>query len=258
MIINVENKSESELLIEYNGTTHRIAGSKIEQIEIDSLDIELTAHMVLIDELDLELDNKKLKNKLIQKATNKIINFTKKLMAQCKITYAISLNQDDALLTFEFDGFGKDNSFIQDLLDMPFEIVNFARLECDNAEIKVTDCEVINKKEYLKTYRRIYFWINWNIFEFLTNLVLYLPSYLKQKRIMSKRYLLKAFGKLYSLPRDEREKLLGFSTDDEKNEDEDDKKGKSGCLGTFVKIGVFVLIMLAILIALIVWIAKSR
>ncbi len=210
MIVNIRNKSESALVIEYNGKPFRYAGNQCGQLEVDSSEFELSAYMDLIDTVDLELKEKSVKNKIFQKLFDKPFSLSEKFMVQCKNTYKIKLNSpyvSSFCLDFEFAVISKENTFVEQLFEMPIDVTSFARLECDFAEICVTNSEAINKKEFLKIYKLMYLWINWNM-GLLSVILSYIPAYLKQKRMVSGKCLSGTFKKLYSVSREERNNLL--------------------------------------------------
>lgn len=215
MIINIENNAESTLVIECNNNEYKINTNDILQIDFESAEFEISAYYELIETVDLELDTKKIKFRFIQKAVDKLIKLGKQLMIQTKVRYKVKLNSVSTL-KFEFGAFGKDTNLIQEMFDMPAELVSFARLECNNADIKVLNCEAINKKDFLKIYRRTYLWINWNA-GIIFSLILYLPSYIKQKILISKRHLKKKIAYFYLVTPEEREKLIDIETDDDDN-----------------------------------------
>jgi hypothetical protein len=259
MIIEIENTAESLLTIVYKNKTYDIAGNSINQIDVDNLEFNLSAYLTLPKEFDLEQEKNGIKEKLIQKSFDKLYSLSKKMIVQCKTTYAIRLNSNNTRLVFSYDVFGKEQSFTEDFFDMPLDLSSFARLECDNAEISIIDCDALNKKQFLKTYKIMYWWVNWNLG--LLAFLLYLPPYFKQKKMVSKKHLTKVINGFYSVSREERDKLLGI----EKNKDNhstqetaetmptDKTNSNKGCLGTFVKIGIFVLVLIGILIFGIVW-----
>lgn len=251
MIVNVENSADSVLVIEYNNIEYKIGSNQIYQIDVDSAEFQLSAYYELIETVDLELNTKRIKYRFIQKAVDKLIKFGKQLIIQTKAKYNIKL-KDNSTIKFEFGAFGKDTNFVQELFDMPAELIGFARLECDNADINVLECEAINKKDFLKIYRRTYLWINWNA-GIIFSLILYLPSYIKQKVIISNRHLKKKISKLYSVTPEEREKLIDIETDDDEM-DENTPKENGGCLKTFIILGLISLagfVLVAIILILI-------
>ena len=187
MLVDIINKNESTLMVEYNKDVFKFEGNQSGQIEVSSAEFDLSVYSDLIDTVDLELEENTLKNKLFQKGFDKMISLGKKLMVQCKNTYHIKLNNSNAKLIFELDAFGKDNSFVQDFFDMPMDLTSFTRLECEYADIEVVASEATNKKEFLKIYRRLYFWINWNLG--VESILFYLPSYIKQKKMISQKHL---------------------------------------------------------------------
>lgn len=245
MLIDIENKAESTLVIEYNDRVYKIATNQTEQMDFDSLEFEISAYYELIETVDLELDKKRLKYRFIQKAVDKLIKFGKQLMIQTKVKYKVRLN-NVSTLKFEFGAFGKDTNLIQELLDMPAELVSFARLECDGADICVADCEAINKKEFLRIYRRTYLWVNWNV-GIIFALICYLPSYTKQKIITSKRHLKKKIKNLYSVSPEERENLIDIETDDDDETDENKPQKKGGWLKPLIFFGFITVIVILIL-----------
>jgi hypothetical protein len=261
MQIEIENTAESLLKIEYNGREYSIAGNSISQIDVDSLEFNLSAYLTLPKEFDLEQDKNGIKEKLIQKSFDKLYSLSKKMIVQCRTTYAIKLNSDSAKLVFSYDFFGKEQSFTEDFFDMPLELSSFARLECDYAEILVIDCEALNKKQFMKTYKIMYWWVNWNLG--LIALLLYLPPYIKQKKMVSKNHLTKVISSLYSVSREERDKLLGIEENHKNSKSSqetvetmqtDKTNSKKGCLKTFIGLGIFVLISIVILVFIIAWI----
>lgn len=257
MLVDIINKNESTLMIEYNNDVFKFEDNQSGQIEVSSAEFDLSVYSELIDTVDLELEEKKIKNRLFQKGVDKMISLGKKLMVQCKNTYHIKLNNSNAKLVFELDAFGKDNSFAQDFFDMPIDLTSFTRLECEYADIEVVASEATNKKEFLKIYRRLYFWINWNLG--VESILFYLPSYIKQKKMISQKHLTKIFKKFYSVSKEERDNLISINTNDgiETNNNENNEFTKKGCLKTFFGIGFLILVMLAILIAIIVFLFKT-
>lgn len=212
MLINVINSNESILVLEINNRIYKINSNETCQIEIDSLDFNVSAHLELIDSIDLELDKKKIKSKIIQKLFDKLVKFGKQVMAQIKVTYNVKMSNPKSPLEFIFTFYEKDTNILQDLLEIPEEAINFARLECESANISVVDCEVINKKKYLQLYRRLYWWINWSN-GLIFGILFYLPIYTKQKIIISKHHLKKRISGLYRLSKAERDKLNEVNDD---------------------------------------------
>lgn len=257
MLVDVINKNESTLIIEYNNAVFKFESNQSGQIEVSSAEFDLSVYSDLIDTVDLELEEKNIKNKLFQKGVDKMISLGKKLMVQCKNTYHIKLNNSNTKLLFELDAFGKDNSFAQDFFDMPIDLTSFTRLECECADIEVVASEAINKKDFLKIYRKLYFWVNWNLG--MESILFYLPSYIKQKKMISQKHLTKIFKKFYSVSKEERDNLISIDTNDTIKANNEEKSGftKKGCLKTFFGIGFLILVMFAILIAIIVFLYKA-
>lgn len=257
MLVDIVNKNESILVIEYNNKVFKFEGNQTSNLEIESADFYLSAYTDIIDTVDLELEEKSLKNKLFQKGFDKMIALGKKLMVQCKNTYHICLNNPKAELVFELDAFGKDNSFAQDFFDMPVDLTSFTRLECEYADIEVIASEAINKKDFLKIYRRMYFLVNWNLG--ISAILFYLPSYIKQKKMVSHKQLTKTFKKFYFVTREERDKLISIDADDitNTNKKQEPIVTKKGCLKTFLGIGFIVLLLWGILAAIIVFLIKA-
>ena len=206
MLVEIQNNSESTLVINYENRIYRFEGNQKGALEVASLDFELSAHMELIEFLDLELQEKTVKNKLFQRIFDKFFSFAKKFMVNCKNTYRVKLNEPTACLEFCFATFGKDSGFAEEYLDMPLEVSGFARLECNNAQIEIVDSEAINKKDFLRVYRRTYLFVNWEMG--LLCLFAYLPSCIKQKKMVSGVHLRKVFKNFYSCSREQRDEMI--------------------------------------------------
>lgn len=195
-----------------------------------------------IADMDEEIKDYGLKDKIIAKLTKLFAKKLNDMMLNIEVGYRVDFNASENAVVDLYDGvYSVCDGKFADFLDMVPVMYSFSRVETDNGKISVNNISLINKKKYLKFFRNLLLFANSGLI--IVDWFLFIPSYLIVRYFASDFYVRNLLKRLYSKNFDLRQKILD---EKERSIDKDEKGGS--CLSTLIKVVVFLLILAGLVI----------
>lgn len=227
----LEPKSEIELLCFDNKIT----------FEVEFLQQDFS------DELKPKDGNQSLKDRILYKFANKLVEKLPKLGLYTKVTYELNDAYQDAVIDLSEGAYSSCNGNISEFFDMMPVACCFAQAETNCGKLSVSDVKLLNRKEYLKIQRNMILFIDWGII--LPDIFLFVPKYVTVRYFSSENYISETIKSLYKLTPCER--LLRLNENEASLERQ---SKKTGCLSGVIKVVLF----LAVLIGIVFWISSGE
>ncbi len=211
---------------------------------------ETAALHELIDAVN-EIDDKDksagLKDRILTKLTKKAFGKLPDTVLNTAVQYEVSGADACNTVIDLYDGaWAVCDGKVADFLDVVPVCSVFARAEASNGNIKVSDTQSLNRKQYLKLVRNVLLFQTAGLTSL--NLLFFIPEYLIVKFFASAFYMKRMLTSLYAKSPAERENILN-----QKAQRMDSEAEKKGCLPAILK----GLIVLSVFILLAVWAMTS-
>lgn len=197
----------------------------------------------VINDIDDNDKNDSFKDRILTKLVKKAAKKATEIVLDTTVTYEITFTDCENAVVHLLEGdYSVCDGKIADAFDMVPVGYIFARAEVDNGEIKVVDVVANNRKKFRKLMRNLLLFMNWTFL--IPDLFMFIPEYLTVKFYSSNFYIKRMLCKLYAESPSERERILLLKEQSFEKEDEENKKNKKGgCLTSILKLAVLFLIL---------------
>ena len=251
MYVTFKNNSTSEkIVVTVENQQLTIAPEDTAEVFCNSLAVKFQAHTCAFEEIDdviNEIDdndkNDSFKDRVLTKLTKKFAKKATQIVLDTTVTYEASFTDSENAVVNLFEGaYSVCDGKIADALDLMPVGYMFIRAEINKGEIKVVGVVANNRKKFRKLMRTLLLFMNWNFL--IPDLFMFIPEYLTVKFYSSNFYIKRMLCALYDKSTGERERILLLKEQSFEKEDWENKKNKKGgCLIAILKLVVLFLLL---------------